>query len=287
MSKNLLLLAPLLLTMGCFEKDSDADGLLDSEEEELGTDPEKADTDGDGIDDPDEIELGTDPTSADTDGDGLEDGAEVEDFGTDPILGDTDADGIADGDEVGFESDPLNRFSWPGDGVWPDMTSTAAADGVEGSDYGMGEVFPDFSATDRYGESVSLYQFYGEVILLDFSAGWCGPCKSVAQGAEEMWNEYRDDGFVIVHMMTDDYRGTGSADQDFLNDWADAYDLTFPVLGEGDIEGIYYDLYYAGLNEGYIPYMILLNQNMELEEIYVGGGNESKIASKVEDLLGL
>jgi hypothetical protein len=48
-----------------------------------------------------------------------------------------------------------------------------------------------------------------------------------------------------------------------------------------------YGLYQAGLNEGYIPYLVMLNQDMELVEQYVGAGNESVIRGDVEDLLGL
>jgi len=59
-------------------KDSDADGLLDSEEINLGTNPKKADSDNDGLNDYEEVHVyGTDPLNPDTDGDGLKDGAEV------------------------------------------------------------------------------------------------------------------------------------------------------------------------------------------------------------------
>ena len=46
-------------------KDTDGDGLTDTEEAELGTDPELSDTDGDGFDDADEVDGNTDPTDAD------------------------------------------------------------------------------------------------------------------------------------------------------------------------------------------------------------------------------
>jgi peroxiredoxin len=275
---TLTLLAPLFLG-GCLSFDSDDDGLTNAEEKELGTNPDKADSDGDGIDDADEIDDGTDPLEADTDGDGLEDGEEG-DYGTDALVADSDGDGLSDGDEVVNGSDPLNVYSWPGDGIWPDNSSKA----TDSETYAYDEVFPNFTATDRYGTEVSLHQFWGQAILLDFSAGWCGPCKTVAKDAQEMWEEQREDGFVIVHAMTDDWSG-GAADQEFLGEWADEYGITFPVLGEGGIEDTYYGLYYAGLNEGYIPYMLVLDTNMTLRSIYVGGGSENQIASEIEDIL--
>ena len=64
--------------------DSDGDGLTDTEEADLGTNPNLEDSDGDGLTDPQELDLGTTPTTADTDGDGFSDGEEV-DFETDPL----------------------------------------------------------------------------------------------------------------------------------------------------------------------------------------------------------
>ncbi|MBI4535309.1 MAG: OmpA family protein [Ignavibacteriae bacterium] len=81
--------------------DSDGDGITDSEEGQLGTDPNKADTDGDGLSDGDEARMHkTDPLKADTDGDGISDRDEVLRYKTDPLVADTDGDGLSDGDEI-------------------------------------------------------------------------------------------------------------------------------------------------------------------------------------------
>jgi hypothetical protein len=69
-----------------------------------GTNPQgggtSTDTDGDGLPNSTEAQLGTNPTKADTDGDGLTDGAEVTIYHTNPLKADTDGDGISDGREV-------------------------------------------------------------------------------------------------------------------------------------------------------------------------------------------
>jgi microcystin-dependent protein len=96
-----------ILTMEATTVDSDADGLSDEEEENLGTDPLNPDTDGDGLEDGEEIAFGTDPLNPDTDGDTLEDGVEIG-LGTNPLDLDTDGDGLFDGEEIFAGTDPLN-----------------------------------------------------------------------------------------------------------------------------------------------------------------------------------
>ena len=82
-------------------RDSDGDGLLDTEEGEIGTDPYNPDTDQDRLQDGEEVkEYMTDPLNPDTDYDFLSDGAEVHDYSTDPKKADTDDGGVADGHEV-------------------------------------------------------------------------------------------------------------------------------------------------------------------------------------------
>jgi hypothetical protein len=95
--------------------DSDNDGLFDSEEEDLGTDPYKADTDGGGANDKLEQLAGLDPVNdplddlkvLDSDMDGLMDAKEVE-LGTNRYAADSDLGGVNDGREFLNKFDPLN-----------------------------------------------------------------------------------------------------------------------------------------------------------------------------------
>lgn len=97
-------------SVGGGEMDSDGDGLLDSEEAQIGTDPFNPDTDGDGLSDGEEVrQHKTNPLNPDTDWDGLKDGAEVLTYTTNPLDPDTDKGGVTDGHEVIEDNtDPLN-----------------------------------------------------------------------------------------------------------------------------------------------------------------------------------
>jgi outer membrane protein OmpA-like peptidoglycan-associated protein/outer membrane protein W len=90
--------------------DSDGDGLADTEEQALGTDPYDPDTDKDRLSDGNEVNVyKTDPLNKDTDWDSLMDGDEVLTYNTNPLKRDTDLGGVADGHEVIEDgTNPLN-----------------------------------------------------------------------------------------------------------------------------------------------------------------------------------
>ncbi len=133
------------------DPDSDRDGLKDGEEVlSYGTDPLDPDTDGDGIGDPDEVSgtysIPTDPNKIDTDDDGISDPDEIRN-GTDPRSADSDNDGATDLEEIGAGSDPLN----------PDSDHDGLLDGFE-IDIGTD---PNKIDTDGDGVGDGLEIWYG------------------------------------------------------------------------------------------------------------------------------
>lgn len=61
--------------------------------------------------------------------------------------------------------------------------------------YGHGTISPDFTLPDREGNPVSLYDFAGQVIVLDFFAFWCAPCSVSSPDIEQqIQKHYRDQG---------------------------------------------------------------------------------------------
>ena len=147
----------------------------------------------------------------------------------------------------------------------------------------MGEIMPTFSATDQYGGSIDLDQFQGYVVLVDYSAGWCSPCRQTAEGAEDMFQDHKANGLVMVHAMVDG--DTGPADQAFVESWASEYGITFPVVyGDGVLDNSS-ALYSAGIDEGYIPFMVLLDREGRISETFVGAGQDATVSAAIEGLL--
>ena len=67
----------------------------------------------------------------------------------------------------------------------------------------VGKVVPDFSATDLEGKPISLQQYRGKVILLDFWAIWCGFCLAEMPNVKRVYDTYKDQGFDIIGVNLD------------------------------------------------------------------------------------
>ena len=81
----------------------------------------------------------------------------------------------------------------------------------------------DFTLKDMHGNDVTLADYRGKVILLDFWATWCGPCKVEIPGFVEMQQKYGPDGFQVIGISIDD-----RAEQ--LKPFADEMKMNYPVL---------------------------------------------------------
>ena len=93
----------------------------------------------------------------------------------------------------------------------------------------------DFTMKDVDGNQVSLSAYKGKVVLLNFWATWCGPCKAEIPGFVRLQEKYRDKGLVIVGYSVDDSAEKAKA-------YAAEYKMNYPILlGEGreDVQDAY------------------------------------------------
>lgn len=107
-----------------------------------------------------------------------------------------------------------------------DTSCPSGATGVH-----RGDLMQNFTLSNQDGQSVSLHDFCGKVVLIELGAGWCPYCRAEAQLIPELMTQYGPQGFVVLSILAEDPR-TDPPDQTFLRAWADEYELSTPVLGD-------------------------------------------------------
>lgn len=87
---------------------------------------------------------------------------------------------------------------------------------------------PEFTLQNLAAEDVSLSDYRGKVVLLNFWATWCMPCRDEMPSMERLWQQYRDKGFVILAVSTDE--GGPSRVKSFVK----RLKINFPVVLDPD-----------------------------------------------------
>ena len=97
----------------------------------------------------------------------------------------------------------------------------------------VGNLAPDFSLNDLSGEPVELSDLRDKVVLINFWATWCGPCRLEMPAFRDRWEQYSPDLTVLAINFDE------PADQ--VQAFSDEFDLTFPVLLDpgGDVQALY------------------------------------------------
>jgi peroxiredoxin len=84
-------------------------------------------------------------------------------------------------------------------------------------------VAPDFTLRGADGRNVRLDELRGQVVLVNFWATWCGPCREEMPRLETLYEKYRKSGFVLLGVNVDDDPHVALATASKLN-------VSFPVL---------------------------------------------------------
>ena len=101
--------------------------------------------------------------------------------------------------------------------------SSLASSGMEG------QKAPDFALKSSTGENLRLSEYRGDVVMINFWATWCGPCRQEMPLLDELYNRYQRVGFNLLGVNIDD--DSGRAMQ-----MAEELGIDFPVLFDASKE---------------------------------------------------
>ncbi|WP_298825864.1 TlpA disulfide reductase family protein [uncultured Piscinibacter sp.] len=90
-----------------------------------------------------------------------------------------------------------------------------------------GGAAPDFTLRTTAGSNMRLQEQRGQVVMVNFWATWCGPCKIEMPHLNRLYEKYRSSGFVLMGVNIDDDPRNAVATATKLG-------VTFPVLLDGD-----------------------------------------------------
>ncbi|WP_404364156.1 TlpA disulfide reductase family protein [Marinobacter sp.] len=91
----------------------------------------------------------------------------------------------------------------------------------------MNEPAPDFTLKSNQGENLRLEDYRGQVVMLNFWASWCGPCRQEMPVMDDIHEQYKDLGFTVLAVNVDE--NTAEADR-FLS----AVPVDFPILYDNE-----------------------------------------------------
>ena len=131
----------------------------------------------------------------------------------------------------------------------------------------------DFTLKDMHGVDVHLESFKGKVILMNFWATWCGPCRAEIPALVELQEQYKDD-LVILGLSVDD-----TAEK--LLPYAAEFKMNYPVLvgnGREDVQEAFGPLFG-------IPVSVIIGRDGVIAKKHSGIATKEQIEREIEALL--
>lgn len=138
----------------------------------------------------------------------------------------------------------------------------------------IGFLAPDFSLKDINNSEISLSHYRGQVVLVNFWASWCPPCRYEMPAFQNIYSDYSDQDFVIL-AVNSTISDTVKDAMEFVNE----QELTFPVLF--DFTGEVNDAYQAST----IPRSIIVDKSGVIRHILIGSQSETALRIKIYALL--
>jgi thiol-disulfide isomerase/thioredoxin len=132
----------------------------------------------------------------------------------------------------------------------------------------------DFVVKDMNGAEVKLADYKGKVVMLNFWATWCGPCKVEIPMFTELQTKYRDQGLAFLGISVDDA-------PEALRPFASEYRMNYPVLvgdGRDDVQNAFGPMFG-------IPVTLLIARDGTICTRYLGPRPKERFERDIKALL--
>jgi len=140
---------------------------------------------------------------------------------------------------------------------------------------GVNDAAPDFTLKSLQGTNLRLDEYRGQVVLINFWASWCGPCRQEMPLLDRLHKRYSDAGFAVLGVNVEGTMGPAK-------ETADRTGVTFPVLvDENQKVSELYDL-------ESMPSSIVVDRDGVVRYVHRGykPGDEAKYMEVVKALIG-
>ena len=131
---------------------------------------------------------------------------------------------------------------------------------------------PDFTLTSFDGRTLTLSELRGQVVIINFWASWCPPCREEAAYLEQTWRNYKDKGVIFIGVDWVDTEKEALA-------YMDEFDLTYfngPDIGTRIAQAY---------NIQGVPETFYVAKNGELRGVHIGPLKSPELDEKIEELL--
>ncbi len=133
---------------------------------------------------------------------------------------------------------------------------------------------PDFTLKSKDSGNIRLSEQRGNIVLVNFWASWCGPCRDELPEMEALYQEYQDMGFEILAVNVDDDESKADV---LLSD----IEVSFPVLFDsaGDVSKLY--------DVNAMPTTVMIDRDGNQRLIHLGyrAGDEKKYEKAIKILM--
>jgi len=133
---------------------------------------------------------------------------------------------------------------------------------------------PQFTLVAKGGQDVSLAQYKGQVVMLNFWASWCGPCRQEMPLLESIYRKYNRMGFTMIGVNVE-------PDSKSADEWLKATPVSFPILYDRDskVSKLY--------NVAGMPSTVIIDRHGNLRKLHRGyqPGDENEYLDSIRALI--